>query len=140
AVGFRMVGADPGAGVADAGIVALVERRAGHRAAADARACLAGVVLRAGVAVVARGAVGVSGARAVGEDEPEHGAEAGVAAVPGRAVEIAVRAPHQSADGYAAVSGCVEALQDLEPRAVRVHLEHGAAAATPVYVRRAVQR
>src|SRR5437773_1754017 len=64
AVGLGGVRAQPRGRVARARVVTLIRRRTGDGVAARARAGLAGVGLRAGVAVVARGAVGLGGVRA----------------------------------------------------------------------------
>src|SRR5438046_4983131 len=65
AVAGVRVGALAGGGVAGAGDVALVGGRADDRAAAGAEPVLAGVGLRAGVAVAARGTIGLDRMRAV---------------------------------------------------------------------------
>src|SRR5207247_5479936 len=65
AVGSRRVRALAGGGVARAGDVALVRGRAGDRVAPNAAPALAGVALRAGVAVVAGAAVGSRRVRAL---------------------------------------------------------------------------
>src|SRR6185503_18165601 len=64
AVRLGRVRAEARLGIADAGEVALVERGADDRARTGAGAALAGVGLRAGVVVVARGAVGPGRVRA----------------------------------------------------------------------------
>src|SRR5439155_419040 len=64
AVGLARVRAQPRARVARARVVALVLRRTGDGSAGRARAALAGVAQRAGVAVVAPGAVGLARVRA----------------------------------------------------------------------------
>src|SRR5205085_5746650 len=58
AIGRRRVRAGAGGRIARARRVALIRRRAGHGVAARTRARLTRIALRAGVAVVAGGAVG----------------------------------------------------------------------------------
>src|SRR5207237_532734 len=65
AVGLGGVGAGAGRGVAVAGVVALVRRRAHDRRAGGARAALAGITGRARIAIVTRGAVRLGGIRAL---------------------------------------------------------------------------
>src|SRR5207244_4893075 len=65
AVGRRRVRALARGSVARAGVVALVRGRAGDRVAPNAAPALAAVALRAGVAVVAGGAVGSRRVRAL---------------------------------------------------------------------------
>jgi len=79
------VRADPGAGITRAGDVALVERRAGHRAACGAGARLTCIALRAGVAVTARRAVGFL----VGDAQPR--SVAGIRVVAGGVGRAAAR-------------------------------------------------
>src|SRR5439155_1699469 len=127
-------------GVAGAGIVALV-RRADHRGRADAAPVLAGVGLRAGVAVVAGRAVGlvrrrrahagggVAGAgvvalvrRADHRGRPDAapvlagvGLRAGVAVVAGRAVGL-VRRRRAHAGGGVAGAGIVALVRRADHR------------------------
>src|SRR5207237_1717145 len=77
AVGLDWIGPETDRGIADAGLVALVARRALDRIGASAHAREAGVGLGAGVAVVARGAVGLRRLRAVGAATRLGGAHAG---------------------------------------------------------------
>src|SRR6266436_6290313 len=133
--------AHAGGGVAGAGVVALV-RRADHRACSDAAPVLAGVGLRAGVAVVAGRAVGlvrrrrahagggVAGAGVVALDRrADHracsdaapvlagvGLRAGVAVVAGRAVGL-VRRRRAHAGGGVAGPGVVARVPRADHRA-----------------------
>jgi len=61
---FRRVQADAGGGVADARVVALIERRADDRTCSRTAARLTGVSLGAGIAVIATGAILLRGVRA----------------------------------------------------------------------------
>src|SRR2546426_251495 len=63
-IGLRRVGAHPVGGIAGAGDVALVQRRADDWVGAGAGSCLAGVGLGTGVTVVAARAVRFVGVRA----------------------------------------------------------------------------
>ena len=100
AIVLDWVGADPGPRVAGSGVMALIARGANDRVAAGADARLTRIGLRAGVAVIARAAIGF---RRVGADAGGRIADAGqMALIEGgagarrahaRAVRLAERRP-----------------------------------------------
>ncbi len=104
----------PVPGVAGADVVALIERRADHRVRAGAGARLAGVGLRAGVAVVAGRAVRLVRIRA----DPRAGVAGSHAWHWSSAVQTTGFAPVHVPDRQ--VSVCVQALPSLQARAVRL--------------------